>query len=206
MFQTVNMGGQAAPVLPRSEATTVARAQDGDLDAFEDLVNLHQLGLFRFAYRVLQDRGEAEDVVQDALVLAWRKLPTLNNPDAFSAWLYRIAHREAGTVLRVRARRRTQVTVNGDDLERYTHSDGRPPLSGDSTAPAEVVETSEQVRTLDALLATLPVEQRECWLLKEVNDLSYSEISTILAIPVSTVRGRIARARRQLSEGMHSWR
>ncbi len=195
-----------AAVRVGSEATMVARAQDGDLDAFEYLVNLHQLGLFRFAYRVVQDRGEAEDVVQDTLVMAWRKLPTLTNPDAFKPWLYQVAHRQSVTVLRARARRRTQLSATGGDLEQYANSDGHQQQSLNGSAPAQAAETSAQLRTLDALLALLPVEQRECWVLKEVNDLSYPEISTILGIPVSTVRGRIARARRQLSEGMLSWR
>ena len=79
-----------APSPPRvfSEATTVARAQDGDTDAFEQLIRCYEADLFRLGFRMLSDRGEAQDAVQDTFVLAWRRLPSVLDPEAFRAWIY----------------------------------------------------------------------------------------------------------------------
>lgn len=176
--------------------TVVARAQDGDLDAFEQLVDLFQVKLFRLAYRMLNDRGEAEDTVQETMIIAWRRLPSLATPAAFNGWIYQIATRQCLSILRTRVRRNTDVADADTFVERSSPDDG----------PDRTAEKSAALHRLNAVLATLPDEQRACWVLKELHDLSYQEIANILQIPVSTVRGRIARARPLLAEGMSSWR
>ncbi len=186
------------------EVTIVARAQDGDLVAFEHLVDRYQVALFRFAFRMLYDRGEAEDVVQDTLVQAWRRLPTLAKPEAFRSWLYQVAHRRCLNVLRERASRRTDLTRTGNPLDR--DNGGSQGEYDDTSGPAQFAETAVQLRDLGTLLDLLPTEQRACWVMNGLNDLSYPEIATILGVPVSTVRGRIARARQRLAEGMQQWR
>ncbi|GAA1846445.1 RNA polymerase sigma factor [Microlunatus capsulatus] len=193
-------GPTGRPVAPLVEATVVARAQDGDVGAFEQLVRRYEAEIFRLAYRMLSDRGEAEDVVQDSFVLVWRQLPTLQDPQAFHAWLYHLATRRCLDVLRARARRRTDLAATDDALD--DRVDDR---AARGRGPAELAEVAAQVRGLDAVLATLPDEQRACWVLKELHDLSYPEIAYVVGVPVSTVRGRLARARRELARGMASW-
>jgi RNA polymerase sigma-70 factor (ECF subfamily) len=77
------------------ERALVLRAQDGDPAAFEQLVDLHQGRLFRIAFMVTGDRQEAEDVVQETLVLAWRRLHLLEEPAAFRGWVAQICSRSA---------------------------------------------------------------------------------------------------------------
>ena len=180
-----------------AEATVVGRAQEGDLAAFEMLVRRYQGPVFRLAYRMLGDRGEAEDVVQDCLVLVWRKLPTLTDAQAFHRWIYQLATRRCLSVLRTRARRRTDAT-DADDLER------EPADAADD--PAAVAQQEARLRGLEGFLRRLPAEQRACWVLRELHDLSYAEIAYATNLPVSTVRGRLARARQNLTEGMSAWR
>ena len=80
--------GDRRPGAPElSETTWVSRAQDGDPTAFEHLVRAYEAELFRLAYRMLNDRGEAEDTIQETFVVVWRQLPTLNDPQAFRAWI-----------------------------------------------------------------------------------------------------------------------
>ena len=181
-----------------AEATVVGRAQEGDLAAFELLVRRYQGPVFRLAYRMLGDRGEAEDVVQDCLVQVWRKLPTLTDPQAFHRWIYQLATRRCLSVLRTRSRRRTDAT-DADDLERDLPVDP----AGD---PAAVAQQEARLRGLEGFLRRLPDEQRACWVLRELHDLSYAEIAYATNLPVSTVRGRLARARQNLTEGMSAWR
>lgn len=181
-----------------AEATVVGRAQEGDLEAFELIVRRYQGPVFRLAYRMLGDRGEAEDVVQDCLVLVWRKLPSLMDAQAFHRWVYQLATRQCLSVLRTRSRRRTDATES-DELEQ-----GLPVDVTDD--PAAVAEYNAQLTGLDAFLRRLPDEQRACWVLRELHDLSYPEIAFAMNLPVSTVRGRLARARQNLTKGMSAWR
>lgn len=179
----------------------MARAQDGDTAAFEALVRHYQSGLFRFAVRMMRDRGDAEDVVQESLVMAWRRLPTLTDRDAFQSWLYQIAHRRCLAAIRARGQRATPTA----DLE-PTRQDPQQTRPAHHAGPAEQAETTARQHSLDSLIGNLPVDLRACWILSEVNGMTYPEASRALDIPVSTVRGRIARARYQLAEGMSQWR
>lgn len=165
------------------------------------LVRQHQSSLFRFAVRMMRDRGEAEDIVQDTLVMAWRRLPTLTDRDAFQPWLYQIAHRRCLAAIRARGQQATPTA----DLE-PTRQDQQQTKPAHHTGPAEQAETAARQHSLDTLISNLPVDLRACWILSEVNGMTYPEASRALGIPVSTVRGRIARARHQLAEGMSQWR
>lgn len=181
-----------------SEVTVVCRVQDGDVSAFEMLLSRYQRPIFRLAYRMLTDRGDAEEVVQDCFIAVWRKLPSLTDPIAFQRWIYQIATRRCLTILRARTRHKTDVT-DTTDLE----PDRQTTVWDD---PALAAEHGAQIQRLHHLLQQLPDEQRACWILKELHELTYPEIAYAMQLPASTVRGRIARARQNLAKGMSSWR
>lgn len=191
-------GGAAPNPGGLAEATVVGRAQEGDLEAFELIVRRYQGPVFRLAYRMLGDRGEAEDVVQDCLVVVWRRLPTLVDVQAFHRWIYQVATRRCLSVLRTRSRRRTYAT-DADALEQGLPVD----VAAD---PATVAQDAARLRGLDGFLRELPDEQRACWVLRELHGLPYEEIAFAMDLPVSTVRGRLARARQNLTKGMSAWR
>lgn len=197
-------GGDRPAQLTLTETTVVARAQDGDTAAFEQLVWTYEGELFRLGYRMLGDRGDAQDAVQDAFVLAWRRLPSLLDPQAFRAWIYQLMTRRCLNVLRVRARRQTDVAARGDLANEV--DTGIPPTTSGADSPPAVVQAQAVRDGLTVALATLPPEQRACWVLHELHDLSYPAIAYAIGVPVSTVRGRIARARIQLAKGMTAWR
>lgn len=181
------------------EASIVARAQDGDVAAFEQLVDLYQGPLFRLALRMLNDRGDAEEVVQETLITAWRRLPLLESPGAFGGWAYKVATNRCLDRLKQRTRRRTDV-VDSTDLDQVHAADDR---WGD---PQVQAERDTRAEDLAGLIAELGDSQRACWLLREVHGRSYAEIATTLGITETAVRGRISRARKQLAEGMTPWR
>lgn len=184
-----------------AEATLVARAQDGDSVAFSRLVRAYEAELVRLGFRMLADLGEAQDAVQETLLVAWRKLPTLEDPMAFHAWVYQLMTRRCLTVLRTRTRRHT-VAAPDDTLER-AGSGARAVDTGEG--PDAQAQTQAIRDSLSLALAGLPAELRACWVLCSMHDLSYPEIAYAIGVPVSTVRGRIARARAQLAKGMSSW-
>ncbi|MET3172798.1 UNVERIFIED_ORG: RNA polymerase sigma-70 factor (ECF subfamily) [Arthrobacter sp. UYCu721] len=183
------------------EATVVARAQDGNLDAFEYLVEAYQGRLFRLAFRMLHDRGEAEDVVQDTLVACWRKLPLLTSVEAFSGWLYQMATNCCLDSLRRRSRQ-AEVVQEPVTLQTTADSFTGPGAGGD---PAREAEISCEIEGLATALLTLPPGLRACWLLREIHERSYAEIAATLKVSEPTVRGRLARARAQLAGRMSQW-
>lgn len=178
----------------------VARARDGSTQAFETLIDYYQTPLFRYAYRLLSDRGNAEDVVQDTFIAAWRGLPTITDTAAFRGWIYRIATRRAFDLLRSR-RPQVEWPDEDDDQPSSVNSESR-----DHNDPARVTVERAQYEALQQALATLPPQQRAAWSMQRIDGLSYDEIAVALSLPVSTVRGRIARARQSLAERMASWR
>ena len=175
----------------------------GDASAFEQLVRAYEGELFRLAYRMLGDRGEAEDAVQETFVVVWRQLPTLVDPPAFRAWIYHIATRRCLNVLQRRSRQRTDVT-RSDDFEAETRTQA--PVHDRGVGPEAAAQATAVRQSLEQVLATLPPEQRACWVLNELHDLTYPEIAFAIGVPLSTVRGRIARARQNLAKGMAAWR
>lgn len=210
--------GPAGPALhDLDEATIVARAQNGDVHAFEWLLSAHEGGVFRLALRMLGDRAEAEDIVQETFIAARRSLPDLAAPQAFIPWLYRVATNKCFNQLRSR-RRHPAHPDTFDDGTVPAGSHGASALGEDDLRhqwdtrgglcqdPALRYEAEAQMRALTGLLQAVPDGPRACWLLRDVHEFSYTEIATIVQLPESTVRGRIARARRILAEGMQSWR
>ena len=176
------------------DATLVGRSVSGDDQAFGVLVRRYQAPLYRHAWRLTQDRRTAEDVVQEAFVTAWRRLPTLQRAESFRSWLYQITTRRSIDV--VRARRPEQpVDTLAPSVEPAATEAG----------PAARLEQRAQLADLATALQQLPVGQRAAWCLREIDELSYEEIAAALDLPVSTVRGRIARARVELAERMSAW-
>src|SRR4051812_16824202 len=175
------------------DVTLVVRARDGDVRAYEQLVRRYQGPLFRLAVRMLASRGDAEDVVQEVLLTAWRRLADLRADAAFVGWLYRMATNRCLNLIRAR-----QATVDVDLARQEARDTG--------SRPELAVEVNVQLAAVTEALQRLTGEQRACWLLREVHGRSYEEIAQALGVTTTAVRGRIARARAQLTEMMAPWR
>jgi RNA polymerase sigma-70 factor (ECF subfamily) len=183
----------ADPGTPLDDATLVGRARDGDVRAYEQLVLRYQGPMFRLAAKMLANRGDAEDVVQEVFLNAWRKLAQLGEDAAFVGWLYRATTNRCLNVIRAR---RPQAEVDLDTAE-----SPRTDLQ-----PERAAQVSGQLTALNTALVQLTPEQRACWLLREVHGRSYDEIGEVVGANATAVRGRIARARAQLAEVMKPWR
>lgn len=158
----------------------LARAREGDLAAFEDLVRLYQGDVWRFAYHFTRDRTLADDVTQEAFLRAFRFLGSFRGDSKFSSWLFRIARNCAMDQLRMRK----------TTLER----ESRAPL-GPTSDPQARVE-------LDAALGAVTPEHREPFLLVEVFGLSYQEAADVLGVRVGTIKSRMHRARRAMMDAL----
>jgi RNA polymerase sigma-70 factor, ECF subfamily len=175
------------------DVTLVVRAREGDVRAYEQLVRRYQGPIFRVAVRMLASRGDAEDVVQEVFLTAWRSLVGLREEAAFVGWLYRMVTNRCLNVIRAR-----HATVDVDLAQQESRGAG--------SRPEHTVEVSEQLAAVTVALQRLTGEQRACWLLREVHGRSYEEIAEAVGVTTTAVRGRIARARAQLTEMMAPWR
>ncbi|MBB5742925.1 RNA polymerase sigma-70 factor (ECF subfamily) [Microbacterium ginsengiterrae] len=193
---TPDATADGAPENPRLDAAgdrlVAGRAADGDIAAFEVLVRRYTPMMRAYARRVLVSGADVDDVVQEAFVTAWQRLSDLEDLSAVKSWLMRIVGRKA--MDRVRARR-PQVPI--DDIDH--------PVSTDAS-PARTVEARAGVEALSAALGELPDAQRQSWVLREMGGLSYEEVAAELGVPVTTVRGLLARARKHIIVRMEEWR
>jgi RNA polymerase sigma-70 factor, ECF subfamily len=183
------------PEEPGDDRVLVGRAAQGDRDAFGVLVRRHQARIFNLAYQVVRNREDALDVAQEAFVKAYTSLPGFKGEASFSTWIHRIAVNLAIDCLR--RRRRTDPTPYDDQRALHEVGEDGPAAPDD---PASALE-STQVRGLLAQgIAVLPPAQRAVLVLREIEGLSYDEISRTVGCSLGTVMSRLFYARRKLAQ------
>lgn len=175
----------------------VERAQAGDKQAFERLVEKYQRKLGRLLSRFIRDHAEVEDVAQEAFIKAYRALPSFRGDSAFYTWLYRIGINTAKNFL-VSQGRRAPTSTDFDSEEAETFEDGD--QLRDINTPERLMMTRQIGDTVNTAMEALPEELKTAIVLREIEGLSYEEIATIMDCPIGTVRSRIFRAREAISE------
>jgi len=175
----------------------VDRAQHGDKKAFELLVLKYQRKLMRLISRLIRDQAEAEDVVQEAFIKAYRALPQFRGDSAFYTWLYRIGINTAKNYL-VTQGRRAPTSTEADVEEAETFDDGD--QLRDINTPESMLATKQIAETVNLAMEVLPEELRIAITLREIEGLSYEDIAEAMHCPIGTVRSRIFRAREAIAE------
>ncbi len=170
----------------------VERAQSGDKRAFDQLVAKYQRKLSRLLARFIRDPSEVEDVAQEAFIKAYRALPSFRGDSAFYTWLYRIGINTAKNYL-VAQGRRAPTSTEYDSEEAESFDDGE--QLRDINTPESLLLSKQIGETVNAAMEGLPEELRTAIMLRELEGMSYEEISRIMNCPIGTVRSRIFRAR-----------
>jgi RNA polymerase sigma-70 factor (ECF subfamily) len=168
-----------AQAVASMQRVLVEQAMDGDIDAYSELVKASHSRLFGIAHLILRDTDRAQDAVQDALLLAWRHVRSLRDPDAWDAWLRRLTVRACYRVARAH-KRRTLVELH------------TMPSSGSPRAPDAslgVLDRDWLGRELDRL----DIDQRVVLVLHYYLDLPLSEVAEIVDIPYGTAASRLHR-------------
>jgi RNA polymerase sigma-70 factor (ECF subfamily) len=169
----------------------VQLAQEGDLEAFAEIVRRHERRLRIVLQRVLDDTRDVEEAVQDCFVQAWRHLDRYRGDAALFTWLYRIGVNAA----LARTRRKEHATSDLDDLP----SEGAQHVPGD-VLPEAAAESDELRRRILDALAQLPFEHREAVVLRDVAGLSNEEVAAALGVSLAAAKSRIHRGRLELRE------
>lgn len=169
----------------------VKRVQAGERKAFDLLVRRYQHKVLGVISRYVADWAEAQDVAQESFVRAYRAIGNFRGESAFYTWLYKIATNTAKNWLVSQGRRPPTDDVQVDDA---VHLDAAVRLKDSSTPERELLR-QEIERTVFETVEALPDELRQAITLREVEGLSYEEISERMDCPIGTVRSRIFRAR-----------
>jgi len=166
------------------DARLVAAAADGDRAAFDELVRRHRDRVWAVALRICGDPDDAEDVLQETFVSAWRALPGFRRGARLSTWLYRIAVNKSYDAV---GRRRPQVALDA---------------VAEPSAPGDDYVASGRRAALVAALAALPVEFRAAVVLCDVLGLPTGEAAEVLDVPAGTVKSRTFRGRALLARAL----
>jgi RNA polymerase sigma factor (sigma-70 family) len=179
----------------RLQTRTGYGANPAATPTFENVVLPHLDAAYNIARWLVGDATLAEDVVQDATIRALRYFGSYRGGDA-KAWLLRIVRNTAHET-RAAQRRHQAVSLDAAGLEDNEATAPEVPDSADD--PEAALARQERDATLDRALAALPVDLRECLVLRELEELSYKEIAQVTGVPVGTVMSRLWRARQSLT-------
>ncbi len=178
-----------------NDSELVARVLQGDKNAFRPIVERYQNRIYAMVVGMVRDEAEARDLVQNAFIKAYQGLDTFRVDSSFYTWLYRIAMNLAIDSCRKRRRRKTG---SFDEAIAARDEDGEMLVLHHADGPAEALHRKELRQRIFAAMEELTEEQREVLLLREVEGLSYAEISESMGIPEGTVMSRLFYARKKM--------
>ena len=169
------------------ERELIARLQKRDEAAFEELIRQYEKKVYTLCFRMCGNSEDAEEAAQDAFLALWRGIDRFRQESTLSTWIYRLATNACIDTLRRRKKQSGSVSL--DDEELFVDAVDPAPQ------PHEEAERRETQRLLQEGLLSLPAEYRSILLLREIEGLSYSEISAALDLELGTVKSRISRGR-----------
>lgn len=168
------------------------RAKGGDADAFEELITPHEKKIYATCLRMMGNPQDAFDCTQETMLRAYRTLASYRGEAKFETWLYRVAYNICLDALRGRKRRAAE------SIEALAEEGFSPVDTG--KGPYEALEEKDRMTALSGAIAALPQDMREMVVLRQVQQLSYEDISEVTGLPLGTVKSRINRARLRLKE------
>lgn len=181
------------------DQTLVARFKGGDQAAFDEMVTRYWDRIYSMVHQLLRNQQDAEEVTQDAFIRAHRGLVNFRGDSAFSTWLYQIATNLARNRYWYWWRRKRDRSISFDaPVSHDNEMTLAEIIPAEVETPGEASVTQELLDTIASGMEKLGAKHREILILRNVKNLSYEEIATILGISVGTVKSRIARARESL--------
>ena len=176
-----------------SDKQLVAEAKAGNHQAFEKLVERHEDKVYGLALRMMGNEADAEDVLQDTFLSAYKGLKNFKEKAAFSTWLYRLATNAA--LMKLRKKKGDKSIPLDEQMAEFVPN---PEIRDWSAAPDSILEGKELKEIMEQAIQSLPDMYRAVFLLKDVERLKNDEIASILNISVPAVKSRLHRARLHL--------
>ena len=167
------------------ELQWIQDVRSGNKQAYEHIINKYKNPLYATILRMTKNPQDAQDLVQEAFIKVYHQLSKYEAKGSFSSWIYRVAINHCMDEFRKKRYQMKQVEFNETDLVNLHH-------------PEIIFLKKEKSRQLERLIATLPETERMIILLRYVNELSYSEISELVELPLATVRNKLHRAKKKM--------
>lgn len=178
----------------------ISRFQQGELAAYDELVKRFKLPLFSFINRIVKNPGVAEDILQETFIRLYINKDSYRQIAKFSTWIFTIGSNLAKTELRKRKVRKW-ISLSG-----YSDDDRPIEVVDKSASPIDDVQRLDIREKFNVEINKLPQVFREVIELRDVQELSYDEISSILKVPLGTVKSRVNRGRQRLKKKLQSIR
>lgn len=178
----------------------IARFQEGDEQAYIELVSRYRDKLMTFVYRFMNNYELAEDIVQDTLLKLYTHKHYYRSIAKFSTWIYTIAGNLSKTELRKKKRRKVINLSQVGSEDREYEFPATEPETG------ELVQSGYTEKKIQESIQKLPLHFRTVIILRDIQELSYEEVSKIVDVPLGTVKSRINRARLQLQKDLEEFK
>src|SRR4030066_2488653 len=185
-----------------TEGFSLKALQAGDPEEFSRLVNAYSSKIYRLATKMLIHQKDAEDVLQETFIKAYRGLKSFDGRSKISTWLYRIATNEALMVIR---RKHPEVVSIDEPVETEAGEQEPVQIIDWCCLPEEELLSDESRERLDAAVQRLPESLRVVFLLRDMNDLSTHETAEVLGLTDTAVKTRLSRARLRLREMLSTY-
>jgi RNA polymerase sigma factor (sigma-70 family) len=182
-----------------NEASLIAASQQGEVDAFNELVLTYQQQVYNLAYHIMGDPASAADATQDTFISAYQNIGRFRG-GSFKSYLMRIVSNRCYDELRRHKRRPATSFEDFGDVD----EEANPALVNGHEHPEEYAERQEMAHVIHAGIETLPPDQRITLMLSDVQGLSYQEIAEATGASLGTVKSRLARARGKLRDYLRS--
>lgn len=193
------MNGSVSLNTVSSDEAIVARCQEGDRGAFDELVLKYQTRIFNITYRMLGNYTEASDVTQEAFIKAYRSIKKFRGQSSFYTWLYTIASNLCRNKLKYLSRERRRL-VSLDNPVQTEEGIMAKEIVDTSSSPVAILEQKVKEECIQKAINSLDENHRMVVVLRDIELLPYNEISCILKVNVGTIKSRLHRARYLLRE------
>lgn len=193
-----NASRESASESSREDDKLVAAAVEGDENAYAQLVDKYQRALFFHIAKMVRDREQIEDLVQESFMKAFGNLKSYNTDYAFSTWLYRIATNHSIDYLR----KRKLQTLSIDDSRKTKDGELEMQLPDESSVTDREIIRKQRQNIIYKAIDDLPEKYREVIRMRHMEEKSYQEIADLLDLPLGTVKAHIFRAREMLYKSL----
>jgi len=203
VYRGGSLGWNVPELEETSEARFIERLAARDERAFNELVRAYEQRVFRLLFRMLGRRDEAEDMAQEVFVQVFKAIGTFRGESKLGTWIYRVAVNLCKNRIKYLSRRHSGEEAELEpQAERAPLSEGRGVTLGESARPDDWVEGLEVERIVKECITELDPDFREVLVLRDVEDLTYEELSEVTGLPDGTVKSRLHRARGMLREAV----
>jgi RNA polymerase sigma-70 factor (ECF subfamily) len=180
---------------PDPDTLLVKAFQRGDKSSFDRLVRIHKRKIFNICYRFIGDFSEANDIAQETFIKAFRSIHQFRFEATFSTWLCRIAVNTCKNRLNSRSYRQEKMWIRFGDGQEIRFPEYVKEAADPSPLQLDRLEIKESEVLLEKAIASLPPDQREVVVLRDIEGMSYEEIAAVTGVTIGTVKSRLSRGR-----------